>query len=200
VRPGGHLVTAVGLGALAYAKTGSTALAAGCVAGAFLIDADHYLDYLTVEGQWRRPSPLAFLRYAFAVRTRRHVLPLHSLELMVALVLLARVWPEAALLVGYVAGAMLHLLFDIAVNGEHLRQPLLFYWFGYRAWHGFAAHRLIAPVTVPPDAGRRPVREFFTWRPAERPLAVPDTGETPAAEIAPQVPPAAAYPPYPSGA
>jgi hypothetical protein len=190
MRPGGHLVTAVGLGALAYAKTGSPALVAGCVAGAFLIDTDHYLDYLAVEGQWRRPSPLAFLRYAFALRTRRHVLPLHSLELMVALALLAHVWPEP-MLIGYLAGAMLHLVLDIAVNGEHLHQPLLFYWFVYRAWHGFAPQRLITPVTLPPDAGRRPIREFFTWRPAERPLPVPDAGETPAADITPRLPSAA---------
>jgi hypothetical protein len=191
MRPGGHLVTAVGLGALAYAQTGSTPLAAGCVAGAFLIDTDHYLDYLTVDGQWRRPSPLAFLRYAFAARTRRLVLPLHSLELMAALTLLAHLWPEPVL-VGYLAGAMLHLMLDIAVNGEFIREPLLFYCFLYRARYGFDGARLIAPVTLPPDAGRHPVRDFFTWRPAERPIRLADAAGASAPDITPQVPPAVA--------
>jgi hypothetical protein len=191
MRPGGHLATAVGLGTLAYAQTGSAPLAAGCVAGAFLIDTDHYLDYLTVEGQWRRPSPLAFLRYAFAARTQRLVLPLHSLELMAALTLGAWSWPEP-LLLGYLAGAMLHLMLDIAVNGEFIRQPLLFYFFFYRAWHGFDNARLIAPVTLPPDAGRHPIRDFFTWRPAERPVRLAEPAGPPTSDIPSRVPPAVA--------
>lgn len=52
--PGGHLVTAAALGGIAYATTGSTELAAGCFAGGFLIDLDHYFDYLVFEGQWRK--------------------------------------------------------------------------------------------------------------------------------------------------
>jgi hypothetical protein len=174
MRPGGHLATAAALGAVAYGLTDSVALTAGTVAGAFLIDADHYLDYLTVEGQWRHPGPLAFLRHAFAHRTRWVVLPLHSIELMAALALLGHVWPAPAL-VGYLAGGMLHLLLDIVVNGEHVPQPLLFYSFVHRAAHGFSAARLIGPLMLPPDAGRRPVREFFGWRPTERPLrSAPD--------------------------
>jgi hypothetical protein len=170
VRPGGHLASGVALGGLVYAGSGSVELAAGCFAGAFLIDVDHYLDYVTVEGQWRRPGPTAFLRYYFTNQLRRVVLPLHSIELLGALVLLFGVWPRPALL-GYVAGAVLHLAFDIRFNGEAiLFSPARFYFIAYRARHGFAAGRLLAPVVLPPDAGRRPVREFFTWRPPERRL------------------------------
>jgi hypothetical protein len=168
MRPGGHLATAVALGAAGYAVTGSAELAAGCVAGGFLIDGDHYLDYLTVEGQWRRPGPAAFLCYYFTHRYRRVVLPLHSLELMGGLGLLALGWPRPALQ-GYLAGACLHIALDILVNGEHiLRRPLLFYSLAYRAFEGFSASRLISRLVVPPDAGRAPAREFFTWRPPER--------------------------------
>lgn len=168
--PGGHLATAVALSATGYAATGSLELSAGAFAGAFLIDVDHYLDYLTVEGQWRRPGPLAFLSYYFGHRFRRVVLPLHSLELMGLLALFAVAWPRGALL-GYLAGAWLHLVLDILVNGEHLlRRPLLFYSVLYRAAHGFAAETLLARVTLPRDAGTRPIREFFRWRPAERRL------------------------------
>src|SRR5262249_34205483 len=93
VRPGGHLASAIALGGLAWASSGSLELAAGCFSGAFLIDVDHYLDSVTVEGQWRRPAPTSFLRYYFTNRLRRVVLPLHSIELLGALVVVAAVWP-----------------------------------------------------------------------------------------------------------
>src|SRR5437762_12639730 len=64
--PGGHLATSLALGGVAYASTGSVEAAAGCFAGGFLIDVDHYLDYLLFEKQWRRPSPISFLRYYFS--------------------------------------------------------------------------------------------------------------------------------------
>ncbi|MGH7267958.1 MAG: hypothetical protein ACREMB_24340, partial [Candidatus Rokuibacteriota bacterium] len=176
MRPGGHLTTAVALGAAGYAATGSLELTIGAVAGAFLIDVDHYTDYLTVEGRWRRPGPLAFLRYYFGNRARRLVLPLHSLELLGALAVVAAAWPRAALL-GYVAGAWLHLVLDILVNGEHLlRRPLLFYCLSYRARHAFAADALLVPVAAPREAGTRPIREFFGWRPPERRLEVAAPG------------------------
>src|SRR5689334_6783239 len=89
--PGGHLATAAVLGALSYATTGSAELAAGCFAGGFLIDLDHYLDYLIVEGRWRKPSPLDFLRYSFRGEPQYLVLPLHSLELMTLLTILATI-------------------------------------------------------------------------------------------------------------
>lgn len=170
MRPGGHLATAVALSAVGYAVTGSAELAAGCFAGAFLIDVDHYLDYLTVEGQWRRLSPAEFLRYYFAHRYRRLVLPLHSMELMGALAALAVAWPRAALL-GYLIGALLHLALDVLVNGEQiLLRPLLFYSLAYRARLGFSRDRLITRLAVPFQAGADPIREFFTWRPPERRL------------------------------
>ena len=170
MRPGGHLATAAALGVAGYVLTGSAEFAAGCLGGGFLIDGDHYLDYLLVEGQWRRPGPTTFLRYYFTHRYQWAVLPLHSFELMGGLGLLALVWPRPGLL-GYLSGSLLHIVLDILVNGEHmLRRPLLFYSFAYRASQGFAAARLIAPLVIPPDVGQAPVREFFTWRLPERRL------------------------------
>lgn len=168
MKPGGHLATAAALSGAGYAVTGSLELAAGCLAGGFLIDADHYLDYLIFEGQWRHPSPTDFLRYAFTYRYKKIVEPLHSFELVGLLALLALVWPRAALL-GYIVGALLHITLDILVNGEHiLRQPVLFYSFVYRACRGFSAARLFSRLVIPPGAGQAPLREFFTWRPQAR--------------------------------
>ena len=170
MRPGGHLATAVVLSGTGYGVTGSAELAAGCFAGAFMIDVDHYLDYLTVEGQWRRPGPAQFLRYYFAHRYHRLVLPLHSIELMGALVTLAVAWPRLAL-VGYLTGALLHLLLDVLVNGEQLLlRPVLFYSIAYRARLGFSRHHLVARLALSPHVGEHPTREFFSWRPTERRL------------------------------
>jgi hypothetical protein len=170
VRPGGHLATTAALSAASYAVTGSAELAAGCFVGGFLIDLDHYLDYLTVEGQWRRPSPSEFLHCYFGHRYRRLVLPLHSLELMSTLAVLAVAWPQAALL-GYILGALLHLALDVLVNGQQiLLRPLLFYSLAYRARLGFARERLIARLEIPFRPGDDLAREFLTWRPPERRL------------------------------
>src|SRR5215470_4005187 len=80
--PGGHLATSLTLSATTYYATGSLEASAGAFAGGFLIDVDHYLDYLVFEKQWRRPSPVSFLQYYFMNRPRRLVLPLHSAELL----------------------------------------------------------------------------------------------------------------------
>ncbi|MBI4608035.1 MAG: hypothetical protein HY726_03395 [Candidatus Rokubacteria bacterium] len=170
MKPGGHLATALALGGAGYVVTGSAELAGGCFAGGFLIDADHYLDYLAFERQWRRPGPTEFLRYYFRHRYQRIVLALHSLELLVTLALLSVAWPRPALL-GYLFGALLHVTLDILVNGEHLlKRPVLFYSFAYRASLGFATARLQTPLVIPPEAGQAPIREFFTWRHLVRPV------------------------------
>src|SRR5437867_3644937 len=120
--PGGHLATALALSGAAYAASGSLEAAAGCFAGGFLIDVDHYLDYLVFEKQWRRPGPLSFLRYYFTNSPRKCVLPLHSMELMGILlaVLVVDPWLQPwPLLAGYWMGAAMHLTFDILINGEY---------------------------------------------------------------------------------
>ncbi len=184
--PGGHLATSLALSGVAYATTGSPEAAAGCFAGGFLIDVDHYLDYLVFEKQWRRPSPVSFLRYYFTYSPKKLVLPLHSAEFMTALllfILFVHPWP---LLVGYWLGALMHLIFDVLVNGDNaLKHPVLFYIFGYRAAHRFAADELL-DVVVPVAAGRTPIREFFRWKPVEDELTAEpaaDKSETLTSEV-----------------
>jgi len=178
--PGGHLATAVALGGAAYATTGSIEVATGCFAGGFLIDVDHYLDYLLFEKQWRKPSPVDFLRYYFTYSPKRVVLPLHSAELMTLLLIVLFIHP-LPWLAGYWAGALMHLIFDVKVNGENaLKQPFLFYVFAYRAAHRFTAAELLY-ISVPAAAGSEPVREFFRCRPLhavqreDQPAEVTDT-------------------------
>ncbi len=164
--PGGHLATSLALGAAAFTASGSVEAAVGCVAGGFFIDVDHYLDYLIFEKQWRQPSPLRFLSYYFRNSPKRLVLPLHSLELMTLLLVGIAIYP-VPLLVGYWLGALMHLVFDVLVNGDYaLKRPVLFYIFSYRASHRFSADALMDVVT-PDAAGRTPIREFFRWYPVQ---------------------------------
>jgi uncharacterized membrane protein len=161
--PGGHLATSLALSGVAYASTGSIEVAAGCFAGGFLIDVDHYFDYLFFEKQWRKPSPVQFLRYYFTYSPKKLVLPLHSAEFMslLFLLILAHPWP---LLVGYWVGALMHLIFDVLVNGEHaLKRPVLFYVFGYRVAQRFDAVKLMKASA---DAAGEvaPIRDFFRWK------------------------------------
>ena len=174
--PGGHLATALALAGTTYAATGSAEAAAGCFAGGFLIDVDHYLDYVVFEGQWRNANPLSFLKYYFGYRPQRLVLPLHSLELMTLLFafIVARPIP---ILVGYWFGAAMHLTFDILVNGEHaLKSVFAFYFFAYRAANRFASARLVDRIEVPAAATAHPIRDFFRWRPpfSARPVVKPE--------------------------
>jgi hypothetical protein len=171
VLPGGHLATSLALSGVAYASSGSIEAAMGCFVGGFLIDSDHYLDYLVFEKQWRQPGPVSFLRYYFTYSPKKLVLPLHSVEFMTVLllVILAYPWP---LLVGYWVGALMHLIFDIIVNGDYaIRRAGLFYFFTYRAAHRFAAEELLV-VRPLPAAGRTPIREFFRWQPVKDPNEV----------------------------
>src|SRR3989441_1117962 len=100
--PGGHLMTAVLAAGAGLVLTGSAPLAAGIVAGGFLIDVDHLADYLIVERR-RELTPAAFLRHYIEGHTRRVVLVLHSYELWLALAALAW-WLDSAWLAGYLAG------------------------------------------------------------------------------------------------
>jgi len=157
----------VGLAAVGYAVSGSTGFAAGCFAGGFLIDVDHYLDYIVFEKQWRRPGPASFLRYYFTDQAKRVVLPLHSAELMAILLVVSFLWP-AKILTGYLLGAAMHLACDIAVNGDYvIRSPFLFYVFSYRASFEFRAEHLLDSSPLKPGTGSKPFREFFGWRPPQ---------------------------------
>jgi hypothetical protein len=169
--PGGHLATSAALAGVAYAATGSVEGAAGCFAGGFLIDFDHYLDYFIFEKQWRRPGPLSFLRYYFTYKPKKLVLPLHSAEFMTLLLIVMLIYPRP-FIVGYWLGALMHLVFDILVNGDYaLKRPIPFYCFAYRARHRFEAKQLLDFPPEPDAGGEAPARDFFRWRPKHEPHA-----------------------------
>lgn len=157
--PGGHLVTTVAACAATAVVTGSLPLTAGVAAGGFLIDVDHAIDYVFVDGQ-RDVRPSAFLRYYLEGKVQRTVLLLHSYELFAVLTALAW-WFAIPALAGYVAGGLLHLALDIAFNGKLTPHSIwAFYSFAYRVHHRFDAAALLGPVDVKPS-GRRLWFAFF---------------------------------------
>ena len=134
----------------AAAATGSLPVAAGVAAGGFLIDLDHLADYLVFERQWDL-RPGAFLHFYLEGRMRRVVLVLHSYELFALLGLVAW-WAGSLALAGYLIGAVMHLVLDIAFNGKLTpRSIVLFYSFAYRLAHRFDAEALVGrePREVP---------------------------------------------------
>src|SRR3989442_5997399 len=135
--PGGHLMTAVLAAGAGLVLTGSAPLAAGIVAGGFLIDVDHLADYLIVERR-RELTPAAFLRHYIEGHTRRVVLVLHSYELWLALAALAW-WLDSAWLPGYLAGGAMHLGRDIGVNRRLTPKNIIAF---------FSLCVLLAPVFV----------------------------------------------------
>jgi hypothetical protein len=165
--PGGHLVTTALAGGAIYASTGSADLLPGLVAGGFLIDVDHAVDYVCFEGQ-RDLRPGSFLRYYLAGRMRRVVLALHSYELLALAALLAW-WTASPVLWGWTLGVALHLPLDVVFNGRYQpRGMAAFYSLAHRWRHGFDAERLLTRDLV----GSVPAsftRAFFAGAAVRRP-------------------------------
>jgi hypothetical protein len=148
--PGGHAATTVVASATTAYLSGSLPLAIAVGLGGFLIDVDHAFDYVLFNRQWDL-RPAAFLRYYLEGRPERVVLALHSWELFALLTAIAW-WTGWPVLWGYLGGAAMHLLLDIAFNGELVPTNIVaFYSFGYRAAHGFKGSALLGrrDVAVP---------------------------------------------------
>ncbi len=142
--PGGHAATTVVASAATALLSGSLPLAAAVALGGFFIDVDHAVDYVLFNRQWDL-RPAVFLRYYLEARPERVVLVLHSWELFALLAAIAW-WTGCPLLWGYLGGSSMHLLLDIAFNGEFLTTNIVaFYSFAYRAAHGFNGPALHGP-------------------------------------------------------
>ncbi len=180
--PGGHLTTTAAACAGAALVTASLPgfeslqLLAGLAAGGFLIDVDHFVDYVLFERQ-RDLRPQAFLRYYLEGAMRRTVLVLHSYELLALLGIVAW-WTSLLPLQAYLVGALMHLALDITFNGDLTpRSIVLFYSFAYRLAHGFSASELLGPP-VPRLVASGFWAAFFRGVIVPTPVAVPVTSRT----------------------
>lgn len=152
MKPSIHFTTAGVLAGGIYAATRSIPLSVGAFVGGFLIDIDHYFDYVVFNRQFS-VNPFRFIDYYLQNRFRWLVLPLHSYELFAAQIVLA--WSlKSPWLIGYLIGAALHMTLDLAGNGGVIDRVGWFYSFVYRARRGFEKRRLFRP-----EVYERSVRE-----------------------------------------
>lgn len=142
MKPEGHFVTALAASAGVYALTNSVEMSSACFFGGFLIDVDHYFDYVVFDKQYNL-NPFRFLRHYLEGLYSKVVLLLHSYELMALLTVSTIISPHP-IIIGYLLGALMHLALDISYNGKcGIKKPALFYFFTYRALNNFDAHVLI---------------------------------------------------------
>jgi hypothetical protein len=127
-----HLVAALaGAAATCLATAGDLPASALFFASAFLIDADHVLDFFLI---YRRLDFGRMIRGHF-YKDRIWVL-LHSAEIPIAALVL---WP-GIYSIAFAAGYFLHLALDAAEYS--FRNPLLTYFFSYRLAMGFSKQKL----------------------------------------------------------
>ena len=137
----GHVLTSVTAIGIAFGVTRSVSLSLGVAIGSLLLDSDHFLDYVFIDGQWSL-NPIRFLQYYSNYFPPRRVLLLHSYELLVVLLAFAFLTSGKAL-GGFAVGAFVHLVADILPRSNRsIWARIKLYSFIYRWHHGFNSSRL----------------------------------------------------------
>lgn len=137
----GHVLTSVGAYAVTFAVTNSILVAVCVAAGSLLLDLDHLFDYFVVDRQ-RSLNPFRFLHYYGYSTSLRRLLLLHSYELL-AFALACGLLAGSRVLVGFVAGAFIHLGADILPgNAAERWRAIKQYSFSYRWYCGFHSSRI----------------------------------------------------------
>ena len=143
------------MGGALYFATGSGAAITGALLGGFLIDADHVVDQwwsiklgapLVNSAGAARLNQSRFQGWLSRFFRRRQLLRLflflHSFELFFLLGLFTLIY-RYPLLIGLFCGYGLHLALDLWRHYNEFTSPF-FYFFLYRASHGFKREELIA--------------------------------------------------------
>lgn len=106
--------------------------AMACFLSGILIDLDHFWDYCIIKGKicW---SVKQLEDYCFKEKAGKSYLILHSYELLVVLWIAVSFLKSDSVLLGFLLGMTVHMIFDQFVN------PVcpLAYFLLYRAWFGF---------------------------------------------------------------
>lgn len=156
MHPAGHLASSIVFSGGVYAATRSIPLAVGSFVGGFLIDLDHYFDYVVFHRRFH-PDPRRFLDFYLKHRFKYIVLPLHSYELFALQGAFAYLW-ACPWMTGYLLGVALHMSFDLTFNGNVIRRIVPFYSFLYRWKMGFLKERMFRPelLASPPEPAPEP--------------------------------------------
>ena len=150
-----HFWSSLTLGGALYLATGSSSAFTGAMLGGFLIDADHVIDqwwsirlgapflHKTVTEKVDQPGLYSLVGRFFRRRKLlRLFLFLHSFEIFLLLGTLSLI-DKTPLLIGLFCGYGLHLALDLWRHYHEFTSPF-FYFFLYRAIHGFKREELIS--------------------------------------------------------
>jgi hypothetical protein len=115
MRASGHGAVSLLAGGAAWLVFDSFAAAAACLISGLLLDVDHLLDYFLHQPRSNTLGDLVDV--CENCRLRKVILPLHSWELVLPVLLAAAMLPgQRLLLIGLVIGLCLHLLADQLSN------------------------------------------------------------------------------------
>jgi len=129
-----HVVASSILGGIMYTTTNSLTLAISAVISGVLIDLDHILDYLFFAKD--KFSIKNFFTWCNKSLWDRLAVVFHSWELMIIFVVLCCLFHNP-ILIGTVAGALLHLIMDQFMNYKTAPIHKLFYFLIFRTSKGF---------------------------------------------------------------
>jgi len=126
MRPVYHILASASVAAVVYGLSGSGVASGASLATGVLIDADHLVDYFKARGlhfDWQD-----FMGVDYFTKNGQIIVPLHSIELLLIVGLLAPLlgWVTA---LGMAASFFLHLLMDMWAYPFHpLTYSFIFRW------------------------------------------------------------------------
>jgi hypothetical protein len=142
LKPVAHLTASAVVSTLIYAATRSMPVTVVSFFSGFLLDIDHFIDYIREYGL--RVSRKEFFRVYYETRFEKLLLLFHAWELVPGLLLLAWLsgWNEVML--GLLAGIFHHMVLDQVGNGFTARG----YFFIYRAAKRFSMKAIVREAAL----------------------------------------------------
>ncbi|MBN1309144.1 MAG: hypothetical protein JXA18_14565 [Chitinispirillaceae bacterium] len=142
MKPAAHFAASAVVSASIYLSTKSVPVAGASFMCGFLIDVDHFLDYIREYGF--RTDSKDFFRVFHETRFTKLVLFLHAWEWTIGLFFLAWFSGWNELILGSFVGVFHHLVLDQWANGA----TAWGYFFSYRAVKGFSMEAIMLKAMV----------------------------------------------------
>ena len=142
MKPAAHLAISAVVSASIYLSIKSVSVAGASFIGGFLLDVDHFLDYIREYGF--RADSKEFFRVFYETRFNKLVLFLHAWEWAIGLFFLAWFFSWNELILGSFIGVFHHLVVDQLANGA----TVWGYFFIYRAAKRFSMKDIVLKAVV----------------------------------------------------
>ena len=142
MKPVAHLTASAVVSTSIYILTKSVPVAAVSFFSGFLLDIDHFIDYVREYGL--RVSRKEFFRVYYETRFEKLLLLFHAWEWVLGLLLLTWYSGWNGLMLGLVVGMFHHMAFDQFANGFTSGG----YFFSYRAAKGFSMKTIVRQTAL----------------------------------------------------